>query len=326
MMMQYRMMGASDLKTSAIGFGCWEIGGNYGHFVEQEAIAAIRRAIDLGVTLFDTARGYGWGQSEELLARALGPRRKEVLVVTKGALVPRAGQRPRRDARYQSLIDDCEDSLRFLKTDYLDLFLVHWPDPATPIEESMRALDDLIAAGKARYVGVSNYHPADLRRCRAHAPIVTNQVGYNLFDRRWERQMFPTAKQLGIGIMAYGPLAHGLLTGSFGPTTRFDENDWRARGVLFGQALFQGENFQTNLDVVEQLKRLAADKGSSLPRLALAWVLANPQVAVALTGARQPAEIEDNVAALSITLTAAELAEIDRIMQGAAGQVDELPR
>lgn len=323
--MQYRMMGSSDLKTSVIGFGCWEIGGNYGHFVEQDAIEAIRRAIDLGVTLFDTARGYGWGQSEELLAKALGERRKDVLVVTKGALVPRAGQRPRRDARYQSLIDDCEDSLRFLKTDYLDLFLVHWPDPATPIEESMRALNDLIAAGKTRYVGVSNYHPADLPTCRRHAPIVTNQVGYNLFDRRWERQMMPTAKELGVGIMAYGPLAHGLLTGTFTPDTRFDESDWRSRGVLFGQALFQGDNFRANLAVVDKLKELARRKETSLPRLALAWVLSNPLVSVALTGARQPSEIEDNVAALSINLSAADLAEIDATMRGAAGQVDELP-
>lgn len=189
----------------------------------------------------------------------------------------------------------------------------------------MRALTDLITAGKTRYVGVSNYHPADLRACRASAPIVTNQVGYNLFDRRWERQMMPTAHEIGVGIMAYGPLAHGLLTGTFTLATRFDESDWRSRGVLFGQSLVQGDNFQANLAVVDKLQELARRKETTLPRLALAWVLANPQVSVALTGARQPSEIEDNVAALSITLSAADLAEIDTIMQGAAGQVDELP-
>jgi aryl-alcohol dehydrogenase-like predicted oxidoreductase len=323
--MQYRRMGDSDLTTSAVGFGCWEIGGSYGHFEEDEAIAAIRRAIDLGITLFDTARGYGYGQSEQLLAKALGARRRDVLVVTKGGLVPRPGNRPRRDSRYQSILDDCEDSLRFLATDYLDLFLIHWPDPATPFEETARALNDLVAAGKTRYVGVSNFHPPLLRQARALAPIITNQVGFNLFDRRWERQMFPTAAELGVGIMAYGPLAHGLLTGAFTPDTVFAENDWRRNGVLFGQSLFKGEHFARNLDVVDRLKAVAARKETTLPRLALAWVLSNPQVAVALTGARNPGEIEDNVEALAVELTPADLAELDGIMAGAVGQVEALP-
>lgn len=334
--MLYRRMGNSDLTVSAIGFGCWEMGGTYGSFVEQEVIAAIHRAIDLGVTLFDTARVYGLvtndgvpsgaGRSEEMLARALGPRRKEVLVVTKGALPTRVGQPTGRDSRYQSIIDDCELSLRALQTDYIDLYLIHWPDVKVPFEEPMRALNDLIAAGKVRYIGVSNFSADQLNASRPHAPIITNQVGYNLFDRRWEREMFPTAADLGLGIMAYGPLAHGLLTGTFTPQTSFEPSDWRSRGVIFGQALFQGENFGQNLAVVEQLKVVAARKGVSLPRLALAWVLANPLVSVALTGARNAAEIEDNVTALDIVLTDDERAELDTIMQGAAGQVDAVPQ
>jgi aryl-alcohol dehydrogenase-like predicted oxidoreductase len=339
--MQYRRMGNSDLTVSAIGFGCWEMGGTYGSFDEREVIAAIHRAIDLGVTLFDTARVYGFdpvranndltqasgaGRSEELLARALGPRRKDVLVVTKGGLPTRPGQPPARDSRYASVIEDCELSLRALQTDYIDLYLIHWPDPKVPFEEPMRALNDLVAAGKVRRVGVSNFSAAQLREARAHAPIITNQVGYNLFDRRWEREMFPTAEELGIGIMAYGPLAHGLLAGTFTPQTTFEESDWRSRGVLFGQALFKDENFARNLAVVDKLKAVAARKGISLPRLALAWVLANPLVSVALTGARNAAEIEDNVAALDIALTDDERAELDGIMRGAAGQVDAVPQ
>lgn len=339
--MQYRRMGNSDLTVSAIGFGCWEMGGTYGSFVEREVTDAIHRAIDLGITLFDTARVYGFdpsryggdpskasgaGRSEELLARALGPRRKEIILVTKGGLPTRAGQPPSRDSRYQSVIDDCDASLRALQTDYIDLYLIHWPDVKVPFEEPMRALNDLIAAGKVRQIGVSNFSSSQLREAKAHAPIITNQVGYNLFDRRWEREMFPTAAELGIGIMAYGPLAHGLLTGTFTPQTTFEESDWRSRGMIFGQALFKDGNLQANLGVVERLKGVAARRGIGLPRLALAWVLANPLVSVALTGARNAAEIEDNVAALDLALSDDERAELDAIMRDAAGQVDAVPQ
>src|SRR5919106_1409737 len=236
--MQYRKMGASDLEVSVIGFGCWEIDGRYGAFDEQEVIDAVNRAIELGVTLFDTALAYGAGKSEELLGRALGAKRKDVIVVTKGALPTRPGQKERRDARHASIMQDIEDSLRALKMDYVDLYLQHWPDPETPIEESMRALEEIRKSGKARYVGVSNFHPHMLVETRKTAPIVTNQVGYNLFDRRWERHMFPSARELGIGIMAYGPMAHGLLTGTFRADQTFGDQDWRRRGIIFAQTLF----------------------------------------------------------------------------------------
>ncbi|HLG50791.1 MAG TPA: aldo/keto reductase [Chloroflexota bacterium] len=323
--MEYRKMGDSDLVVSAIGFGCWEMGGNYGAIDTRDVTEAIRRALDLGVTLYDTARAYGAGRSEELLGRALGADRQRVVVVTKCGLPTRPDQKPRRDARYASIIEDCEQSLRSLNTDYIDLFLVHWPDVETPIEETMRALNDLRAAGKVRYVGVSNFSAAQLRECRRYAPIIANQVGYNLFDRRWEREMFPTARELGVSIMAYGPLAHGLLTGAFTPETTFEESDWRSRGIVFGQALFTPENFPKNLRVVDQLKTFAADKGTTLPRLALAWVLSNPQVAVALSGTRRPAEIEENVQALRVHLTADDKRQLEEIMTGAAGQVDQIP-
>jgi aryl-alcohol dehydrogenase-like predicted oxidoreductase len=326
--MQYRKMGSSDLEVSVIGFGCWEIGGRYGSFDEQEVIAAVDRAVELGVTLFDTALAYGAGKSEELLGRALGSRRKDVVVVTKGALPTRPNQgKERRDARYASIMQDIEDSLRALKMDHVDLYLQHWPDPETPIEESMRALEDIRKAGKARYVGVSNFHPHMLREARERAPIVTNQVGYNLFDQRWERQMFPTARELGIGIMAYGPMAHGLLTGAFSRDTVFDETDWRRNGVIFGQQLFTAEHFPRNVEVVEQLKGLARELDTPLAPLAIAWTLRDPIVSVALSGTRRPQEIEENVRALDVLprLTPEVLARIDQIMTGAAGQTDALP-
>jgi len=333
--MQTRCIGDSDFETSTIGFGCWEMGGTFGYFDDTEIVQAIHRAVDLGVTLFDTAHVYGFnsnldqpegaGRSEELLGRALGARRKNVLVVTKGGVPTRTGQNFPRDGRYDEVIKDCDDSLRALNTDYIDLYLMHWPDKHVLIEEMMRALNDLLSTGKVRNIGVSNFPSARLREARQHAPIIANQVGYNMFDRRWEREMFSTAAELGIGIMAYGPLAHGLLTGTMTMTTKFEKSDWRSKGMLFGQALFHQDHYGKNLYVVDQLKAIAGRKGVSLPRLALAWVLANSQISVALVGARNTAEMEDNVAALDVVLSDDDRAEIDHIMAGASGQVDTLP-
>jgi hypothetical protein len=168
-----------------------------------------------------------------------------------------------------------------------------------------------------------------LREAKQRAPIVTNQVGYNLFDRRWERQMFPTARELGIGIMAYGPMAHGLLTGGFTRDTTFDETDWRHRnqGVIFGQPLFAQENFGRNIEVVDELKQVASDLGTTVAPLAVAWALRDPIVAVALSGTRRRQEIEENVSALDVLpkLTPEVQARIDQIMSHAAGQTDALP-
>src|SRR5262249_48865328 len=203
--------------------------------------------------------------------------------------------------------------------------LIHWPDVDTPIEEAARALNDLIKDGKTRYVGVSNFSADQLRGIREHAPVVANQVGYNLFDRRWERQMFPTALDLGVGVMSYGPMAHGLLTGAFTRDTRFVEWDWRSHGSAFGQALFAPENFPRNVEVADQLKSVAARLGTTLPKLAIAWVLEHPAVAVALSGTRRSDEIEHNVGAVETRFSRDDLDEIDRIMRGAAGQVEAIP-
>ncbi len=325
--MEYRNLGQSDLRVSAIGFGCWEMGGNqYGAVDDQEEIRAVQRAIDLGVTLFDTAAVYGHGHSEEVLGKALGARRKEVVLVTKGGLSwDTVGGPIRRDSSRAALLQGMDDSLRRLGVEYVDLFLIHWPDLNTPFEETMAALNHLLEVGKTRYVGVSNFSADQLRQCRALAPIYANQVGYNLFDRRWERQMFPTAQELGIGIMAYGPMAHGLLTGTMTKETTFVEWDWRSKGVAFGQALFTPENFPKNIEVVERLKVVARRLGTSLPRLAIAWVLHHPAVSVALAGTRTSAEIEHNVGAVEVKLTPGLRDEIDQIMSGAAGQVEAIP-
>jgi aryl-alcohol dehydrogenase-like predicted oxidoreductase len=207
------------------------------HYDEHDVVEAVHRGLELGVTLFDTARAYGFGRSEELLGRALGGRRQEVVLVTKIGLEKGADGTYYRDSSKETLLRGFEHSLRALRTEFVDLLLIHWPDRARPWEEPMETLAEIQRSGKARYVGVSNFRAADLSACARLADIVTNQVGYNLFDRRWEREMFPTAERLGIGIMAYGPLAHGLLTGTFTPATTFQSTDWRSSGGAFGQPL-----------------------------------------------------------------------------------------
>lgn len=324
--MEYRALGDTGLTVSAIGFGCWEMGNpNYGSTGDEEVIAAVHRAIELGVTLFDTAPNYGFGGSELVLGRALKGRRDEVVLVSKVCTTwDPVTHTTKIDGRYSTIKRMCDESLQRLQTDHVDLMLVHWPDADTPLAETMWALDELRTEGKTRHIGVCNYNAYELRTARGQVPLCANQVGYNLFDRRWEHEMFPTAQELGVGVMAYGPMAHGLLTGTLAREHTFDQRDWRRHGLLFGQRLF-GPNLGANLDVVDKLGGVAADLNTTLPRLALAWVLKNPAVSVALSGCRSVAEIEENVEAMDVKITDEALAEIDAIMQGAAGQTNEVP-
>ena len=320
-----RNFGTSGLRTSAIGFGTWPIGGTYvkegyGGVDDREAVDAIRRALDLGITCFDTAPAYGLGRAEELLAEALGPRRQEVAIVTKCGIPFLPEERKfGRNATYAHVLESTEESLRRLRTDYVDLMLIHWPDEGTPAEETMRALNHLRESGKARYVGVSNFSPQQMRDCLEYGPLHCEQVGYNLFDRRREHETFPFCQEHGIGVMAYGPLAHGLLTGTMSAETAFAEQDWRAGGSAFGLPLFTRENLPQNVAVVEQLQEFAEERGYTVAQLALAWVLRHPAVSVALVGARNAAEIEAAPPALDWQLTEEDLGAIDGIMRGAAG-------
>ena len=300
-------------------------GSHYGSTDDAEVTGAVHRAIDLGVTLFDTAPVYGFGGSEEALGRALGKRRGDVVLVSKGGQTWDPVTTTRKsDGRYSELKRGLEDTLRRLGTDHLDLYLIHWPDADTPIEESARALNDMVAEGKARHVGVCNHSVYEVREMAKHAPIVTDQVGYNVFDRRWEREVFPTARELGLNIMAYGPMAHGLLTGAFSRDQVFEPGDWRRSGMLFGQRLL-GPNLSANLDVVDELRGLAAEIGTTLPRLALAWVLRDPIVAVALSGCRTVGEIEENVKAVEVKIPRDLLAQIDAALDRVVGRSDTIP-
>jgi len=327
--MEYRSLGSSGLSLSALGVGTWEIGNTaYGHTNDGEASAAVQRALDLGITTFDTAPAYGQGAAETLLGKALGRRRDEVVLISKCGLTwqERAGGFDwRRDASPARIQTEIDESLRRLGTDWLDVYLVHWPDPETPVAETASAMTDIIRAGKARCAGISNVTREQLNTFHQLCPVSVVQLGYNLFDRRIEESLLPYCREQGISVMAYGALCYGLLTGSFTSQTRFDPTDWRAEGRAFGLDLFTPENFAANIAVVDALRPLAAKLGKTLPQLALNWLVNRPGIVAGLTGVRKPAEIDDNAGALGWRLTAPDLDAIDRIFANAAGNRGPLP-
>ena len=299
--MRKRMFGNSGLETSVIGYGGWPMGrGMYGDFDEDEAIRAARASYEEGVTLFDTAAVYGWGYGENLMGKALKGIRENVVLVTKGAREWVRDNPDRRSATVSDsdpkrLLTSIDESLKRLQTDYIDLFLIHWPDHNRAFSEPMDALEKAKAAGKIRYTGVSNFSVEMMAESRDSSPIVTNQIGYHIFDRRPEAEVMPFVKDNGMGIMAYGSLSHGLLTGTWDADKTFSEDDWRRGGANFGINSWGPENLAANVAVVEKLKVIAADHGKTIPQLAIAWVLANDTVSVALAGSVTPGEATDNI-------------------------------
>jgi aryl-alcohol dehydrogenase-like predicted oxidoreductase len=262
------------------------------------------------------------------VARALETRRRDVILVTKcGVKAPPPGQLgPMRDSSRANILREVDASLKRLRTDWVDVLLIHWPDAATPFEESMRALDEVVASGRARFVGVSNFTGAMITECLRTRRVDVSQVGYHMFDRRQEQETFPPCLTHGIGVMGYGSLGHGLLTGAFTATTTFGDaaRDWRGHGVAFGQPIFRSDNFKTNVGVVERIRREVAEpRGVSVSQIALAWVLGQPAISTALVGARTPAEVDANDAGAELELSSTERAVIDTILAGAAGRVRE---
>lgn len=316
--MEFRQFGRTDLKVSALGFGCWEIGGTYGRIDEVEFRRSVARAIDCGVTCFDTAEAYGMGVSEEALARALGDRRNDVVIATKFG-VGYEEMPNRRDSSRARVLASIDKSLQRLHTDHVDIYLVHWPDPNTPLDETMRALDDIVGQGKARYIGVSNFRLAQIEEAMRLRRIDVVQYAWNMFDRRMQTEILPYCAAQQVAVMAYGSLAYGMLSGTFHAGMEFEESDWRSRGGMLGslnlfRTLFGPEHFSRNLAAVEELKRLAAKYGKSLPQFALRWTLSNPVVGTALVGFRTPAEVTENLGALGWEIGNADMAEIDAIL------------
>ena len=313
--MEQRQLGDSDLFSSSIGFGTWEMSTTmYGHIDVKEASDAVNAAIDHGITLFDTAEVYGPYHSEELLAKALGDKRKDIVLVSKvGFQYDEDGKNLGRNSQYDHVIERAEGCLSRLETDFLDLLLIHWPDHDTPFEESMRALEQLKQDGKIRHYGVSNFTPEMMDECEKYGHLAANQVGYHMFDRRMESEVLPYCLNKNIGFMAYGTLGFGLLSGAFTPETRFGDGDWRSSGIAFQLPLFREVEFAKELKVVERLKAIAERYDRSVAQMAIAWTLGHPAVSVGLVGVRNEWELKENVAAVEWELNTEVREEIDSI-------------
>ncbi|HET9256680.1 MAG TPA: aldo/keto reductase [Pseudonocardiaceae bacterium] len=306
-------LGQTNLQVSAIAFGTWAFGGDWGSADLQDSKDAIHHALELGINFFDTAQGYGFGVAEQLLGAALRERtsREEVIIATKGGL-RMDGDRLVRDASREWLRKGVESSLDHLGTDYIDLYQVHWPDLHTPPEETAGALEELVAEGKIRHAGVSNYDVEQMQALGRFGRVETLQPPYHLFRRDIEETILPYTAEHDIGVLVYGPMAHGLLSGRMTESTTFDSGDWRGTSPDF-----TGETFRRNLAVVERLKRLARGRDISLVQLAVAWTLANPAVHVAIVGARRPSQLDGTAPAAGIELSKADLQEIDAILADA---------
>jgi aryl-alcohol dehydrogenase-like predicted oxidoreductase len=317
--MEYTQFGQTALHVSKISYGTWQFGGDWGRVERTQweaGKASVRKALELGINFFDTAQAYGFGLAERLLGEALQPYlkkglREEIVIATKGGL-RMEGDKLLRDASQEWLRQGVEQSLRNLGVDYLDLYQVHWPDPTTPIEETADVLDQLVQEGKIRYVGASNYDVAHMQAFERTRKLDSLQPPYSLFRREIEQEILPYTRQHGIGVLVYGALAHGLLAGTFTKHSAFATDDWRSKS-----SIFQGESFGRNLAVVEHLKRLAEQGGMSVAQLAIAWVLAQPGIDVAIVGARTPSQLEQTTRGGEIHLSQATLREIERIMREA---------
>jgi aryl-alcohol dehydrogenase-like predicted oxidoreductase len=313
--MEYTRLGKTDLHVSRLAFGTWAFGGDWGPVQVEEGSAAIRKALDLGINFFDTAQAYGFGASETMLGDALRPEikahRHSVVLATKGGL-RQQGDQTVRDSSPAWLRQGLEASLRALGTDYVDLYQIHWPDPHTPFEETAMAMDAFVREGKIRYVGVSNFDATEMASFEATRKIDALQPPYHLFRRDIEERILPYTMLHEIGVLIYGPLAHGLLTGKFTPQTTFRADDWRSKSQLF-----RGETLRRNVAIVADLERLAQRRALPVGQLAIAWTLAQRGVDVAIVGARTPTQIEQTAPAAGVHLATTDLGEIERIMNSA---------
>ena len=317
--MEYRNLGRSGLQVSAVGLGC----NNIGRQVDQAGtVDIVNKCVEMGITYFDTADVYGAerGRSEEFLGKALKPHRRNVVLATKGS--GRMGEGPYwagNSRRY--LMDALDASLRRLDTDYVDLYELHFPDPRTPIEETLRALEDMVRSGKVRYVGCCNFSLAQV--CEAAAAsgaahtvsFVSAQNRYNLLEREIRDELIPACERLGMGILPYYPLASGLLTGKY----RRDEPTPQGTRLTSGIHFYAGVLESADYDLLDRLTAFAAERGHSLLELAIGWLASQPAVGSVMTGATRVEQIEQNAKAGDWRLTSEEMKEVDSLLVGSSG-------
>jgi len=312
--METRRLGNSDLDLTVIGLGTWQFGGRWGGADDADSAAACHAALDAGVNWIDTADIYGQGRAERVVGRVVRERREDVIVATKGGVAWEAGPgglRIWREASGAYLRQALERSLTTLGMDGVDLYQVHWPVDGVPADDTFAELVRMRDEGMIRWIGVSNYHLADLEAAAAAAPITSFQVGYHVMRRQVEEAELPWCRDHGVGVLAYGPLAHGLLTGRMDESTVFPENDWRAQSELFAD-----EHFGERIAVVRRLQEIAAQSGrpGGVAELAVAWVLRRPEVTAAIVGARDEAQARGAAALARAPLSADEEAAIDAVL------------
>ena len=308
--MEYINLGSQGLTVSRQGLGCMGMSDFYGSTDDTESVSTINRALDLGLTFFDTADMYGPYTNEILLGGALGARRDEAIVATKFAIVRDPDDPTRRsiNGRPEYVRQACDASLSRLGVDHIDLYYQHRVDPDTPIEETVGAMGELVAAGKVRYLGLSEAAPATIRRAHAVHPISALQTEYSLWSRDPEAEILPTLRELGIGFVPYSPLGRGFLTGTLRSVDQLDEGDFRR-----AQPRLMGDNLDANLALVEVIDAMAGAHGCTAAQVALAWVHAQGRDVAPIPGTKRRTYLEDNIGALDVELSQEDLSRLDAL-------------
>lgn len=314
--MLYRQLGSADLEVSAVGLGTLPFGGAYGDIEERDAIRTIQCALDAGINFIDTSDNYGFGRAEEIVGRAIRTRRAEVVLATKGGTPWSDEGRITNDSRPETIRKAAESSLRRLRTDYIDLYQIHLPDPETPYEETVGALEELKGEGKVRHAGLSNFWAAELEEWLSRGLATANQMPYNFYHRDIEAAVLPLCPERRLSLIAYTPLLMGLFSGAIDEETRFAEGDHRA-----AYPQFRSQLLPQSVKTLRRLHPIAREQDLSLAQLALRWVITRPGVTCAIAGTKSTEHVQENARAGDRSLTDGELEQVERVLERTAPEV-----